>query len=104
MPKTKTLEILEKTFVIRDFPLRLIDWVQVESMKLKDIEGDLKAKRTMGLEHQILKNFVVDPVIDDQYLEDEAGLEEFSLVKYIMGTILDIKEEIKINVKKKPAQ
>jgi hypothetical protein len=105
MPKTRTVEILGQKFVIKDFPLQLIDWIQRQSFKIKkagEIDENNMAEGTIEMEHELLKRFVVDPKIDDDYLENEAGKAEYKLYQQIMKEFRDLNKDILDDLKKKP--
>jgi len=97
MVKTKEVTIGDKTLKVREkFSYQILDWAMMEFKKVDGLEANEQEIEALKIRTELLKKMVVDPKIDDQYLADEAGDEEW---QYGFVLLNDLKEVMEIRMK-----
>lgn len=100
--KTEEIVIGDKTFKVRTKPsYRILNECAQMGIYLNNVTDPLKAAEIQaGMQHKVLKLMVVEPVITDEYLDNEAGIEEFNLSVQLSVEIKKIMQDINDKQKK----
>jgi len=100
--ETEEIIIGEKVFKVRSKPsYRILNKIAQMGIYLNNVTDPLKAAEIQaGMQHEVLKLMVVDPVITDEYLDNEAGIEEFKLSTKLSVKLQDIMQDIEVKQKK----
>lgn len=86
---TRKLTCGDKVFTIRTkIPLKLLDEVVREQKRIVKLEeDDDKELASIPLRDMVFKRMVVDPIITDEYLDNEADLDDFDAALQLLMEI-----------------
>ena len=98
--KTKKLQCGDTTITIKESPpFRLLDMAFGKFQKLEDADKEMKATILLDIKKWILKEMVVEPKVDDRFLDEEADGDiwvlSFDLLAEIQESIQKRMEEVK---------
>lgn len=75
---TETLKFGKKSYIIKsDIPLKILDDFVRDQKRLKGMSEDERELESIPLRNKVLKALVVQPKIDDKYLDEEGTLDDF---------------------------
>jgi hypothetical protein len=98
--KTKKIQCGDTTITIKESPpFRLLDMAFGKFQKLEDADKDTKAAILVDIKKWILKEMVVEPKVDDNFLDNEADADfwvlSFDLLAEVQESIQKRMEEVK---------